>query len=160
MLGLFCPSTFCCHSSCFLGKKEPGSRDTRRPCRGGQGGMLATARGISCCEVGSLHPAPACSWSLFPHTLWKPQPELQPPHTEEAGACRLLKDTGEGGDVAWGQSLTSQGWELVNAKPPQLTRAHSFTYRWHVIATSRRELAPLIFFIKMQINLIKSGIVN
>lgn len=54
----------------------------------------------------------------------------------------------------------SQGWELANAKPPQLTRAHSFTYRWHVITTSRRELAPLIFFIKMQINLIKSGIVN
>lgn len=120
--------------------------------------MLATARGISCCEVGSLHPAPACSWSLFPHALWKPHPSCSP-HTrrklEHAGCSRTQGREG----MLHGDS-PSQGWELANAKPPQLTRAHSFTYRWHVIATSRRELAPLIFFIKMQINLIKSGIVN
>lgn len=49
-------------------------------------------------------------------------------------------------------------WERRAASPA--ARARSFTHTLHVIATPRRELEPLIFFIKMQINLIKSGIVN
>lgn len=60
-----------------------------------------------------------------------------------------------GSPLTWGSP-----WDLGTRSCLALGLGTPFTHGLPVIATPRRELEPLIFFIKMQINLIKSGIVN
>lgn len=99
---------------------------------------------------------PSLHYSSLHMPLHKEPDQLQrfPQGCREERGCLSL-----GGSTA----APLHGWKLLgpeNAELPYPLLRHSFTYGLHVIATPRRELDPLIFLINMQINLIKSGIVN
>lgn len=158
--GLFSPSAFHRHSPVSWRRAEPD---------GDAGRLLALSRGTrlhvghskrqeAFSGVGQDH----CVLPLHLPRAVNPTLQLRP-GLRCSPRRRSRTDAERRGRRRGGRGSPLHGWQLPGRDRGAVSpsaQAHSFAHGLRVIATPTREQDPLIFFIKMQINLIKSGIVN